>query len=528
MAADCAVRFLNRSHADEIDEGYQDKIIPRTGEYQKLVVQKALNAVPPIVCASVGRVVFVYDASKDAVAFTNTTEMINDGRPADLIYFNDFAMPESLLVPKKLLFDGVEEDGNTINRLAAIHDVIHEAIHVADHLLDSQRKEDDSWFGEDPLDAGLWSGEAVGLARQTVEKNLLKMGFRQEWARMHTAFVDAGMAREYYGKAGGADLKDVVKITDKKDKVGKPISAKDRFGREIIIKPAPIEFAAAGFMTQYGGSLLSEDIAEVAAGVLTRMYAESLAGSELERDSYYHNAIEDHACLGLQDLPGPSIPTNVAALYTKLGFLQTVGLITESGFRRCVGKLAIRGDGEGFHSYKVDDLANRYTENVRVGLGRSDPSGPVVFEMSAEGSVSTSGGPVPVTVELLFNVSPAPQVADAMVGIASYDHVELDDVSFPRGIYFLGDRHKSESRLRIRRKDNDGVMVDVSQAVALVGRGGGSLVEGTVVIQRIFNFSGGFLSAVAGDEPVGEPTIMTFRWRPKGSQCQPGMECPIP
>lgn len=527
LAADCPVRFLNRGDAEEIDAGYRDKIIPRIGNYQRAVVQEALNAVPPLICASVARVVFVHDAGKDAVAFVNTTRMINRGRPADLIYFNDAAMPESRLEPFMVDVGEEREDAQEGNRVAAVRAVIHEAVHVADHLLDSQRK-DTGFLGEDPVDESLWRGAAVRTARESVSKNLLQVGFRQEWARLHASFVAAGMAREYYGDGGGADLKDIVKLTSEKDADGRPVPAKDRFGREIMINPAPIELAGAGFMTRYGGTQPGEDIAEMAASLLTRAYVQEKLGGTLEPGGALDAAIDDHACGALQALPGPGITTDVAAVYAKAGFLQAVGLVPESAFRHCVGNLAIRGDGEGFHSWKVDDLANRYSENVQVGLGRSGPSAPVVFQMTARGSVSTSSGRVPVTVELAIDVSPAPAVVDAMMGIADHSHVELDDVSFARGVYLIGDRHGSNSRLRIRRNDNDAIIMEVSQGIALVGRASSALVEGTVVIQRYFNFSGGLLSSVAGDVPVGEPTTMTFRWTSGAPDCQPGMNCPIP
>ena len=507
-AADCQVRFLNRDNAGEIDEGFRDKIIRNTGDYQKLVVQTALNAVPPLVCASVRRVVFVDDPSKIAVAFTNTTRTINEGRPADLIYFNEFAMPEERLKPHMVdLVDG-EEDSQEINRIAAIHAVIHEAIHVADHLLDSQRVED-SWFGDDPVDESGWSGEAISLAKQAVERNRLRMGFHQEWERMHGAFVKAGMAREYYGKGGGADLKDVTKVTGEEDADGRPVSAKDRFGREIMIKPAPIELAAAGFMSQYGGTQSSEDIAEMAAGVLTRLFVEKTVGAALGRDSDYHAAIEDHACEALRESSEATISTQLAAMYSKLGFLQSVGFIPLEGFNRCVGNLAIRGDGEGFHSFKSGELKSRYSGAVEGGFSRAGPDKPVMFKLTAGGSVGTSSGAKPVTAELLLNVSPPPEFLNTLTG--SYEDVKLEDVSFPRGIYFIGTRYKTENRLNIRDQEDNDFITEVSQGAALVGRANYDLIEGSIFIQRLFNFSGGAMSAIAGDEPPKEPTSMTFR-----------------
>lgn len=513
--ADCQVRFLNRDDAEEIDEGFRDKIIPRTGDYQKLVVQTALNAVPPLVCASVRRIVFVDDPTKVAVAFTNTTRMINDGRPADLIYFNNSAMPEVLLKPHEVNFDDGKEDAQEINRIAAIHAVIHEAIHVADHLLDSQRVEN-SWFGEDPVDESLWSGAAISLAKQAVKRNRLKMGFRQEWERMHGAFVKAGMAREYYGKGGGADLKDVEKVTSEEDADGNPISAKDRFGRPIMIKPAPIELAAAGFMSQYGGTQSSEDIAEMTAGVLTRLFVEKTVGAALGRDSDLHAAIEDHACEALRESPEGSISTQMAAMYSKLGFLQSVGFIPLEGFKRCVGNLKIDAPGQGFYSYKGGNLSRQYTGNPRAGVGRGTGQDEewLLANITADGDLSTTSGSVPVTVELILNVTPPVGALTDPGKRAERVAISPADVSYPRGVYFIGFRNSPHNRLLIRRQSDGAVIVDVGQGVALVGRASSETIEGSVFVQRIFNYSGGLLSAIAGDEPVSEESRMTFRYNP--------------
>ena len=506
VAASCPVRFLGPAQSDELDEGFRDLIIPRTGDYQKAIVQTALDAIPPILCAAVGRVVFVHAPHMNpAVAFTNTVKMINDGRPADLIYFNNAAMPEERLKPFMVNTGDIEEDGQESNRIAAIHAVIHEAVHVADHLLDSQRR-DSGYFDEPPVAASHWSGAAVSEARAVVEANMLKSGFRQEWARIHAAFVKVGMARDYYGKTGGADLRDIEKITGEHYEDGEPMVARDRFGRTTMLKPAPIELAAAGFMTQYGGTQVSEDIAELAAGVLTRQYVKRAGGDESE----LHGVIEDHACGALLALPGPSIPTDVAAMYTKLGFLQSTGFITEEGYLHCVGELEIRGAGAGFQSYKSDNPGLRYGGDVRASVWKPEGDEPIVFEMSADGTVGTTGGDVAVTVTLILNVSPEPGLLAQWTG-GGYGDLDLDDVSLPRGIYLLGYRHGPHNKLQIIRKDNGGKIMEVGQGLALIGRASRAQIEGSLFVQRYFNFSGGLLSAIAADEPVKEPTSITFR-----------------
>jgi len=53
--------------------------------------------------------------------------------------------------------------------------------------------------------------------------------------------------------------------------------------------------------------------------------------------------------------------------------------------------------------------------------------------------------------------------------------------------------------------------MDVGQGVALVSQASRDFIEGSVFVQRYFNFAGGMLSAIAADEPVKQPTTITFR-----------------
>jgi hypothetical protein len=69
--------------------------------------------------------------------------------------------------------------------------------------------------------------------------------------------------------------------------------------------------------------------------------------------------------------------------------------------------------------------------------------------------------------------------------------------------------------LQLTRRDDGRVIMDVAQGIALVSRAGADGIEGSVFVERIFNFSGGLLSASAGDEPVKKPTKITFRYDPK-------------
>ncbi|MGD8384910.1 MAG: hypothetical protein PVF89_05855, partial [Lysobacterales bacterium] len=272
------------------------------------------------------------------------------------------------------------------------------------------------------------------------------------------------------------------------------------------------KFAGAGFMTQYGGTQPAEDIAEMAAGALTRQFVidKGVTSTQADMDA----AIDDHACEALRELPGTSIPTSVAAMYTKLGFLQSVGLISDAAYTACVGKLKIAGGGEGFFSFKSDRLDRSYTGGVGGSIGRGEPDGPLLFELGADGAVTTNNGDVPVTITLILSVSPPPGLLQQLTGATGYGELKIEDVSFPRGIYYVGFRHGPDNKLQITRKDNGAKIMEVGQGVALVGRASRGLIEGSVFVQRYFNYAGGMLSAIAGDEPVGEPTKITFRRKP--------------
>ena len=57
--------------------------------------------------------------------------------------------------------------------------------------------------------------------------------------------------------------------------------------------------------------------------------------------------------------------------------------------------------------------------------------------------------------------------------------------------------------------------MDVGQGVALVGLASSDGIVGSVAVQRIFNYSGGLMSSIAGGEPVIDPTMITFHYDPK-------------
>ena len=214
---------------------------------------------------------------------------------------------------------------------------------------------------------------------------------------------------------------------------------------------------------------------------------------------------------------GSTISGNQAAIFTKLGFVRTLGFISERDYRNCVGSLKIKGSGQGFFSYIGGNLSVAYTGNPRagVGRGRGEDEQWLLANITADGTAGTSAGSFPATISLQLDVTPLVDALTESGETAARLAVPLEDVSYPRGVYLVGFRHSPLNRLQITHRDDGRVIMDVGQGIALVSRSSSDGIEGSVAVQRIFNFSGGMLSAVAGDEPVREPTKITFKYDPR-------------
>lgn len=206
-----------------------------------------------------------------------------------------------------------------------------------------------------------------------------------------------------------------------------------------------------------------------------------------------------------------SIASGDAAIFTKLGFVRTLGLITEQQYKQCVGGLKIEALGQGFYSYVGGDQNRSYTGDPRAGVGRGagDDEEWLIANITADGTASTTAGDFPATISLQLNVTPAADNREERLAVLP------QDVSYPRGVYFVGFRHSQLNRLQITNRDDGKLIMDVGQGVALVSRASSEGIEGSVAVQRIFNYSGGMLSAIAGDEPVKEPTRITFKYDPQ-------------
>lgn len=475
------------THVEVLDSGDTDKVSWRfdgtvtaidgtledARSNQLETLGTALDLLPDFVCQAVRRVAFVnrppdksvleylgLDKEEDSVIEGWTTQ--NDRQ--NIVYLNSHSLSawnESSL--------GFSEEAEN----QAIHRAVHEATHTAVRLLQSQQKADPVGDLQERPDPDLWPEEAQQLAREIIESNRLNTGVLREWQRIHDAFVAAGMAKGYYG---GGWVK------------------KDGFSAEAL--------AGDGFMSAYGGEKAMEDIAEMASWAIVRA---SLPDSK------------DSACQLMNSRSGSGVQSADAAVFTKLGFVRTLEFITEPQYKSCAGSLKIDAPAPGFHSYKDGNLNRSYTGNPRAGVGRGtgDDEQWLLANITADGELSTSSGSFPATVELILNVTPPVDGITDPGKRADRMAIAPADVSYPRGVYFIGFRRSPHNRLLIKRQEGGAVIVDVGEGVALVGRASSEFIEGSVFVHRIFNFSGGLLSAIAGDEPVSEESRMTFRYAPQ-------------
>lgn len=412
---------------------------------------EALDMMPEVLCNAVQKVAFIYRAPEEGKntvvdAWTKSNDRQN------LVYLNTW---------DELFWNQNNIDRNPSFRAAAIQRMIHETTHCAIRMLQSQQKASPVGLLQQRPEKSLWGPGAQQLARDIIKKNRIDVGVLREWQRMHDAFVAAGMSAEYWGK--------------KWPQKNNSMTAE--------------QITTAGVTSAYGGKNAMEDIAEMTSWAIVRDAAVDP---------------EDAACRVMNRRTGSSIGKDDAAIFTKLGFVRTLGFISEQHYKSCVGSLKIEVPGQGFYSYRKGELSRSYAGNPRAGVGRGDGADAeqMIANITADGTAATSSGSFPATISLQLNITPP------------RDDIDLSEVSYPRGIYFVGYRHSKYNRLQIRNQDNGKLIMDVGQGVALVSQASTDGITGSVAVQRIFNYAGGMLSAVAGDEPVKDSTSIKFKYVP--------------
>jgi hypothetical protein len=410
------------------------------------MVREAEKRLPSFLCRAVTRAVFLDKRSpKGGNAWTNEVK-------PDLTNITALGPAhENMLDPQ-----GPNRRFAPGNRAGTIHAIIHEAAHSGIFLLEAnnglEKDYDLAEFFSGHTD---WTDEAIAMAKEVVKSNRLLGGFENEWKRVHQSFVNAGLTNDYHGR-------------------GDPEMADDQILR-------------MGVMTAYGGDEVSEDIAEMTAGVLSTT-------------AYSHEGVsdltEDLACRRMQAEAGPGIPDELAAVFTKVGFVQSVGFLDEIDYRECVGNLKVQGEGSGVFSFIGGAETNSYNQSAGGGIGKKDGQGPWIFTFQATGSIGIEGeGTKTARAQLTLEIAPG--------------NKELNKVSFPRGLYKIGPGHGPNNAMYFLHNDG-GVEVpaiEIYEADVLVARASHDLIEGSIFVKSFINYTELFKLP----QPPKQEHVITFR-----------------
>ncbi|MFU8806268.1 MAG: hypothetical protein ACNA8W_20825 [Bradymonadaceae bacterium] len=189
-------------------------------------------------------------------------------------------------------FDGAATGSTMILNVDGIDNwpstIIHEAVHNLHFLLDATA-------GAAAHDA-LWPRDVVNSANQVIRKYRLGRGLSQGWNTIHESAIAAKMAGPYQDANWCA------------------LSSSDAL--------------AGGFMTPYGSSTISEDVAEYAAQI------------QLEDNPTLCALFASHG--------SGDFPREMSIQYVKLFMLKEIGAIDEDRFDSCVADVDI-DDTRGIH-----------------------------------------------------------------------------------------------------------------------------------------------------------------------------------
>ncbi len=409
---------------------YEDKVVV-PGSRQVAVVEEAFGLVPPLLCHAVDHVAFVEQESEEAGSVLGWVRHAQ----GNVVFVS--ALPSNAT------------EANLKGRsyqLGVISVLIHEAAHAAHNLLDSQKE---VGFLDSKPDPATWSSDAQALAAGIVASHRLQGGFEDdEWVRLHEAFVDLGLAEPYYGNGGQGSVPDAALME-------------------------------AGFMSAYGGTKPSDDIAEMVMGALYGHYLDA----QDERGAV--SVVGDHACQAFRAQEGEeaSVSDTEAAAFVKLSFLRDLGFLTDEAFSWCVGGVGARYNtppgtlDEGFHVYDLETgaIEHSLTGSPEGFMGEREGSGGLVyFQMNAEGLLRVGS-----------DESGYQERQAEMSLLLDLGRRDVAEVSWPRGIYRLqmpGQADQGGSRFIVEIPDAGAQSVWATDGYVLVVRASNNRIEGGIRI----------------------------------------------
>ena len=383
----------------------EELIVP--GPTQRAAIYGALRRMTPLLCQSVGRIAFGTIPSK-----TNLGGAVQQVGTADMMIINALGGYTEQRMRNSLWF-----------RLSVMKTIIHEAGHSAEALLHVQG-------GDPPQDFyGDWEAPARTLASTTIDNVRIEKGMRDEWFRFVHSLEELDWALGYPDTEAGRE-------------------ARDGWSSMAI--------AESGFMSRYGSQRVWDDIADMVAWTY-------MTGPFLEA-GWEDRWKKDLACQEMRRYQDRDLPSRLVTVYTKLMFLQDLGLVAEEDVETCMGPdIGLPIASPGFHFWHDGNHLRAFDSNLTAKIGTTD-EGNWVFEMKAEGEASFSQEMYPAKLQLRIGLEPA--------------GTPLHLVAWPRGVYKLGLFDDNNVRLRL-----DGARAgdfDIKDGYVLVAEASKDRIAGSV------------------------------------------------
>jgi hypothetical protein len=282
---------------------------------------------------------------------------------------------------------------------------------------------------------------------------------------MHESFVDLGWAESYHAiaplplEAPGSPAQE----------------ARAALNREIYqsLKRDPAEdIVAGGFMSPYGGMLLSEDIAEfatwpIAGPLFDRAGLEPGAGA-LKRG---------YGCPAMQAYDQAGVPSSLAAPFTKITFMRDLGFVTEENYERCIGMfLGLPHDTEGITIYESEDVQNTFGNDPEARIEQREDRFVFVFE--ARGSADFGGMAYSATLTLEIDLG-STIGGDGML-------IPIEEISWPRGAFPISPIRPHVFKLRL--DDAPAGNFDVTDGFVLAAASTNDRLVGSVFVSQAFRY----------------------------------------
>ena len=344
-------------------QGLENLVTPQTNQLAGLLA--GLGRMTPLLCQSVSTIAFGDFGS-------GTLGMVHIYMLGDTVMVNSGVYTEAILTPGN--------PDEPYRRMDLQQTVVHEAGHASEALLNSLGL---SLYTV--ISHGDWPLTARVMADETIEKVRLKSGFGDEWSRVHDSFVDLGWATDY------VDI-------------------------NVAWNLSPTQVAHSGFMSPYSASGHFEDVAEAIGW--------TYIGTDYARAGVADRR-QDYGCIQMMMHSQKDLPSNLAAIYTKLLFLKDVGLVDPNDVKDCTGiNIGLPISTEGFEIWQGGVKKRNFDSGVKAGIGTKAITPSKIFTMKGEGVVGFGDASYPASMELHLDLGSAA--------------LPIDYVPWPRGVYKFG------------------------------------------------------------------------------------------